>query len=455
MCKLYAIRTILTIFLITALFMIIACAPTQVPIPAPAPSKTATLISEPPPMPPLEPSNLTAEVVLPTQVKLHWFDNSNNERGFTLYRDNKVIATLPENTTAYEDADLKTATTYNYMVKAYNEVGESGASSYSIRTPNPPIAVRLDKIGVYDNREDWTRGEDGEVYVGIIVTDGKTIVEERYPEGEGQYYKLKKNETVNIGTTIFSLDEVGEYIRIAAIGYEDDGGQGEMLLYQALGAAGEAYISGGASTLLEMADISLGNLLAKLFGAEDDWLGSYENVWNSKNNWGIGQYRDIVLQDERGVDCLRLWFTIESPIGNVHIAQPEPTPFPTPKPTTSLSTKYKEVSFTLSVPKGEEYDEYSFPIYLKNNQTLHLSWTVEQGDEIWFGFLTPSGKYIGLKDKGILEEGSCSQLGAATIIFKPSEYDWGEGYYEMKPHISTGGGHLTQAQVAINYWIDD
>ncbi len=263
--------------------------------------------------PPSAPVNLTANAVSQSTVNIQWLDNSNNEQGFRLYRDNNPIATLPTNTTTYQDTGLKPATTYQYVVKAYNQAGESGASLCTVRTPNPPITVRLDRIGVYDNREDWTRGKDGEVYVGIIVTDGNTIVEERFPEQEGQHYKLEKNETVDIGTIIFSVDEVGDYIRIAAIGYEDDGGQGEMLLYQALGAAGEAYISGGARTLLEMTDFRLGNLLAKLFGAEDDWLGSYENAWGSDNNWGIGQYTDIVLRDERGVDCLRLWFTIESP----------------------------------------------------------------------------------------------------------------------------------------------
>ncbi len=265
-----------------------------------------------PPTPPNAPYNLTAAVVSQGAVRLQWIDNSDNEEGFRICRDNNVIATVGINVTIYQDVGLEAATTYQYVVKAYNQAGESGASLCTVRTPNPAITVTLDRIGVYDNREVWLRGEDGEVYVGIIVTDGNTIVEKRFPEREGQHYKLAKNETVDIGTIIFSVDEVGDYIRIAAIGYEDDGGPGEMLLYQALGAAGEAYISGGAATLLEMTDFSLGNLLAKLFGAEDDWLGSYEQAWNHANNWGIGRYTDIACEDERGVLCLRLWFTIES-----------------------------------------------------------------------------------------------------------------------------------------------
>ena len=197
--------------------------------------RPAVTPSPPAPTPPSAPSNLTADAVSHKQVELHWFDNSHDEDGFRIYRDNNLVATVGPNVTTYLDAGLEPATTYQYVVKAYNQVGESGASLYTVRTPNPPIIVRLDRIGVYDNREVWLRGEDGEVYVGIIVTDGNTIIEKRFPAGEGQFYKLEKNEIVDVGAVIFSVDEVGDYLRIAAIGYEDDGGPGEKLLYQALG----------------------------------------------------------------------------------------------------------------------------------------------------------------------------------------------------------------------------
>ena len=110
------------------------------------PSPVAT--SPPTPTMPSAPSNLTADAVSPSQVRLHWFDSSNNGEGFKLYRDNSVIATLPANTTAYEDTGLRAATTCQYVVKAYNQAGESGASLCTVRTLNPPIKVRLDRIGV-------------------------------------------------------------------------------------------------------------------------------------------------------------------------------------------------------------------------------------------------------------------------------------------------------------------
>lgn len=265
------------------------------------------------PAPPSAPTNLITVTISQNAATLSWTDNSDNEEGFKIYRGNNLVATVGPNVTTYQDTGLQPATTYRYLVKAYNETGETQSSLCAIKTLNPPITVTLDRIGVYHNGEHWLRGV-GEVYVGIIVTDGNTIIEKRFPAKEGQFYLLYENEIVDVGTTIFSVDEVGDYLRIAAIGYEDDGGLGEMLIFQALALAGELYLSGGASTLLEMTDFSLGNLLAKIFGAEDDWLGSYENSWRFDNNWGIGKYTDIACEEEDGTLGLRLWFTIESNI---------------------------------------------------------------------------------------------------------------------------------------------
>ena len=264
--------------------------------------------------PPDSPSNLIAEPASQSKVNLQWLDNSNNEDGFKIYRDNNLITTLPANTTTYQDTGLEPATTYQYVVKACNQAGESGTSLCTVRTPNPPITVRFDRIGVYDNREDWTRGKDGEVYVYIVVSDGKKTTERiRLPQQAGQHYKLERNETVDIGAIIFSVDEVGDSLTITVVGYEDDGGGLEPLLYKALGAAIESQMAGGAGGLLEAFDFSVGGLIAKFFGAEDDWLGSYGQTWNHANNWGIGRYTDIACEDERGIQCLRLWFTIVSP----------------------------------------------------------------------------------------------------------------------------------------------
>jgi len=246
-----------------------------------------------------------------SSVQLSWYDNSSNESGFKIYRNSALIATVGPSSTSYQDSNLSPATNYRYSVSAFNGYGESGQVSCSVVTPNPLLRVTLDRIGVYDNRENWLRG-DGDVYVLIGVSDGVTSTRFRLPE-EPETYKLDKNETEYIGATIFYTPEVGDYLSIAIIGYERDGEGFERFAYQALGMALESYTVGGIGAgLLETYDLSLGDILASFFGAEDDWLGSYERSWNKSSNWGTGTYSDIVCYDERGEACLRLWFTVES-----------------------------------------------------------------------------------------------------------------------------------------------
>ena len=261
---------------------------------------------------PNAPSNLVAEVISSSIIRLSWVDNSNNERAFRIYRNNDEVATVPENVTVYQDSGLKQGTTYRYTVIASNQTGKSPGSSFIVRIPNPPITVKLDRIGVYDNRENFLRGR-GEVYVYIVVSDGNTVVEKRFPVQEGQHYSLDKNETVYIGETLFSVSEVGDLLTITAIGYESDGGSPfEQLVVQALGAAIEMQIAGAAGGLLNIFGIGIGGLIAQFLGTEDDFLGSYEQTWGLDNNWGVGIYVDIALEDDRGILCLRLWFTIET-----------------------------------------------------------------------------------------------------------------------------------------------
>lgn len=263
--------------------------------------------------PPQQPNNFTGIAISCNIINLKWTDNSNNEEGFKVYRDNILIVNLGDNITTYQDTDLKANTTYYYSILAYNQAGDSMHSSLIIKTPNPPITVRLNGIGVYDNRENWTRGEDGEVYIYMAISDGNSSTRViRFPQFEGQHYKLAKNETTSIGTIIFSTNEVGDYLTFTIIGYEDDGGGFEPFVYQALGIAIESELPGGTGLVLDAFNVSLSGLIGQFFGEEDDWLGSFEHTWDSDTNWGIGEYNDIPCIDERGIQCLRLWFSIAS-----------------------------------------------------------------------------------------------------------------------------------------------
>lgn len=90
---------------------------------------------------PAAPSNLTATASSPTQVKLSWKDNSNNETGFKIERQIGAqgvwtqIATSATNTTGYANTGLTAGQSYRYRVRATNSAGNSAYSNVVAITP--------------------------------------------------------------------------------------------------------------------------------------------------------------------------------------------------------------------------------------------------------------------------------------------------------------------------------
>ncbi|MBD3415205.1 MAG: hypothetical protein GF421_12355 [Candidatus Aminicenantes bacterium] len=68
------------------------------------------------------------------KVGLEWTDNSSNEEGFRIYRDEILIATLGSNITSYEDSSISSNTTYTYKVCAYAGNEEACSDTVSITT---------------------------------------------------------------------------------------------------------------------------------------------------------------------------------------------------------------------------------------------------------------------------------------------------------------------------------
>ncbi len=90
------------------------------------------------------------------------------------------------------------------------------------------------------------------------------------------------------------------------------------------------------------------------------------------------------------------------------------------------------------------------PIHLQDNQRLHFTWQVLQGDEITVGFVTPTGEYFGFcADSNRLEKDSRVPLKSGSAAFRPLEYGWGAGYYEVQ---MTGRSQITELEV--RWWID-
>ncbi len=94
---------------------------------------------------PSAPSNLSGTVASGSQINLTWTDNSVNENGFQVLREDPntntfhLVATVGTNVTSYFDAGLQNGQTYSYQIQATNTVGNSASSNTAtISIPTPP-----------------------------------------------------------------------------------------------------------------------------------------------------------------------------------------------------------------------------------------------------------------------------------------------------------------------------
>jgi hypothetical protein len=279
-----------------------------------SPKKVLTISPQPP-------TELTIKPLSAIEVRLTWKDNSDNEDGFLLFRDGIKITQLSKNIKTYTDKMLRPATVYLYELKSFNQYGESDFVSFSIHTPNPPIQVWIDKVGVHENgeegeplREYTILGQPGkgEEYICIMVKDNKDVIEKEL------HRSLHKDEVATVNLLIFDSKEVGENLRLVATAYEDDGGSAEQLAYKAIGEVATAGFDMPIAILLKLVGVDFSkifaDIFADLFAAGDDYMGSYGCDWDGTNNWGVGEYVDIGCKRENGNIGLRLWFRIICPI---------------------------------------------------------------------------------------------------------------------------------------------
>ncbi len=125
---------------------------------------------------PAAPSGLNASAAGPSEINLRWQDNAERESGFVLFRQIQdesefaEIARLDPDASTYTDSDLSAATTYCYVVRAFNDIGTSAASETVCATTaeienEPPTAdARADRtVAVGDTvRLDGTGSSDPE-----------------------------------------------------------------------------------------------------------------------------------------------------------------------------------------------------------------------------------------------------------------------------------------------------
>ncbi len=105
---------------------------------------------------PATPTALQASAVSSRAIELSWSDTATNESTYTVERRHcdhgcgewEVIATLPADTSRYNDDRLASASRYAYRVRAHNSVGESLYSNKAHNTTHKGIGIL--------SQEDWS-----------------------------------------------------------------------------------------------------------------------------------------------------------------------------------------------------------------------------------------------------------------------------------------------------------
>jgi transcriptional regulator CtsR len=93
-------------------------------------SDTVTINIDPPPRIPIAPTNLVATEISKTIIELSWTDNSNDEDGFIIERQEnsgvfEIIETTLANENVFTDSLVIVGRNYTYQMRSYNSAGSS------------------------------------------------------------------------------------------------------------------------------------------------------------------------------------------------------------------------------------------------------------------------------------------------------------------------------------------
>ena len=97
-------------------------------------SEPTTLTIKTPNDSPKYPSKVLSKQITNNSVLIRWQDNSEDETKYEVYRDDELIATLPINSTYFEDTNLESNTEYTYKIKVYNDYSSTFGVRVTIKT---------------------------------------------------------------------------------------------------------------------------------------------------------------------------------------------------------------------------------------------------------------------------------------------------------------------------------
>ncbi len=153
---------------------------------------------------PLPPTSLSVKSIWEDSVELLWKDNSNNEDGFKIFRDSNLIFTTKANVESFKDTGLESGTSYVYMVKAFNESGDSTGDVITVKTlqsaPKAPSDFQAKEIknnlvtliwkDNSDNEDGFRIYRDGEV-IGYLSKDMTSFTDRTVEPAKEYVYAIE------------------------------------------------------------------------------------------------------------------------------------------------------------------------------------------------------------------------------------------------------------------------
>lgn len=142
----------------------------------------------------IPPSGLSALIITGTTLELRWTDNSTNEDGFYIMRQEvtgdtnstqwAVIETVTANTVVFYDSTVVIGESYGYRINAFNSIIESDFSNtvtISFSIPEAPSGLNAEVLSDTRIALSWTDNSDNETNflvcrqdTGVVVISGIT-----------------------------------------------------------------------------------------------------------------------------------------------------------------------------------------------------------------------------------------------------------------------------------------
>jgi hypothetical protein len=157
---------------------------------------------------PQAPSDLVLTATSATTVSISWKDNSSDESGFKIFRDNQLIHTTTSDIEHYVDSGLTPLTTYTYTIKSTNS--------------DELIHTTLQKA-IIDGNDDIEERADGSMYVNssdleLTNESGQQTIGLRF-----QALSIPKDAIITKAYIQFTTDEVSSETTNLNIYAEDTG----------------------------------------------------------------------------------------------------------------------------------------------------------------------------------------------------------------------------------------